>query len=316
MKILITGVAGFIGFSLANRLLNNNISVTGIDNLNKYYSKKLKLKRISILKKSKLFKFYKIDINKKKKVDKFFKKNFTHIFHFAAQPGVRETKNFPEKYFYSNEVGFFNILNNFKENKKIKIFYASSSSVYGDQKQYPSKENYELVPKNIYGITKKHNEELAEHFNKIYGLKIVGLRFFTVFGEWGRPDMLFLKFFKCSRESRKFNVHNNGNHYRDFTYIKDVVEILKKLISKKILQHEIFNICSSKPKKLSNIINLLVKMTNFNKIKFSQRQNIESLKTHGSNKKILKFIKHNFNNNFEDSIKKTYEWYKKYYYLL
>ena len=132
MKILITGVAGFIGFSLANRLLNNNISVTGIDDLNKYYSKKLKLKRISILKKSKLFKFYKIDINKKKKVDKFFKKNFTHIFNFAAQPGVRETKNFPENYFYSksdiDSVEFS------KNQNQIEEFIESTlSSVISDQ---------------------------------------------------------------------------------------------------------------------------------------------------------------------------------------
>ena len=316
MKILITGVAGFIGFSLAKRLLEDNIDVIGIDNLNKYYSKKLKLKRLSILKKKKKFKFFKIDISREVEIKKFSKNKFTHIFHLAAQPGVRETKKFPEKYFSSNEIGFFNIVNNFKKNKKIKIFYASSSSVYGDQKKYPSKESYNLMPKNIYGITKKHNEEIAEHFNKIYGLKIIGLRFFTVFGEWGRPDMLFLKFFKCAKNGAKFYVHNKGNHYRDFTYIKDVVEVLKSLISKKISKHEIFNICSSQPKKLSNIINLLIKMTNFNKIKYLKRQKIESLKTHGSNKKILKLTKHKFKNNFEKSVNKTYDWYKNYYYLL
>ena len=312
MKILITGVGGFIGFNLARDLLNNKIGVIGIDNLNSYYSKKLKNKRISILKKNNLFKFFKIDINEKKKINNFFKnKKFTHIFHLAAQPGVRETQKFPEKYFFPNMVGFFNILNNFKNNKKTKIFYASSSSVYGDQKKYPCKEKYQLKPKNIYGLTKKHNEELAELFHKSYGIKIIGLRFFTVFGEWGRPDMLFLKFFNFADNNKTFYVNNSGNHYRDITYIADVVNALKKLMKKKLSKHEIFNICSSKPRKLSKIIMLLKNITDFKKIKNGKLQNTEVLKTHGSNKKLLKKINFKFNSNFQLSVKNTYEWYRK-----
>tara|TARA_B100000700_G_scaffold323325_1_gene426824 strand:+ start:1180 stop:2133 length:954 start_codon:yes stop_codon:yes gene_type:complete len=313
MKILITGICGFIGFSLAKSLLDSKINVVGIDNLNKYYSIKLKKKRLSILKKNKLLKFYKLDIKNKKKIDYFLKKNnFTHIFHLAAQPGVRDTKNFPEKYFYNNEVGFFNILNNIKIRKNTKIYYASSSSVYGDQKIYPSKENYNLMPKNIYGLTKKHNEQMAELFHKTYGLKIVGLRFFTVFGEWGRPDMLFLKFFKHVSKNKIFYLNNNGNHYRDFTHINDVVLVLKKLMKKNFNKHEIFNICSSSPRKLSSIISFLIKITKFKKIKNNKRQHVEVLKTHGSNKKLIKVINHNFNSNFNDSVLKTYNWYKFY----
>ena len=166
-----------------------------------------------------------------------------------------------------------------------------------------------MYPKNIYGLTKKHNEELALHYNKIYGLKIIGLRFFTVFGEWGRPDMLFLKFFKYAEKKKKFFVNNKGNHYRDFTYIKDVIDVLKLLMNRKINNHQIYNICSSRPRKLLHIINYLKKITNFNLIKNNKLQSAEALKTHGSNRKLLSKIKFKFKSDFKLSLDNTYKWY-------
>jgi len=243
MKILITGVAGFIGFNLADYLLKKKYKIYGLDNFDSYYSTKLKKKRLKILNKSKNFNFSKISIVNKKKLNIFFKnKKFDLIIHLAAQAGVRYSFKNPSKYIDTNILGFLNLIELAKKSKIKKIMYASSSSVYGDNTKFPLKENEELSPKNIYAVSKKLNEETAEMYHKINGINFVGLRFFTIYGEWGRPDMFMFKLFKAFFLKKTFYLNNYGNHLRDFTYIGDVVKIMDKLIKKKLMSNQIFNI--------------------------------------------------------------------------
>ena len=190
-KILITGIAGFIGFSLAKKLLEkNNLQIIGIDNLNTYYSKKLKHKRLQILKKNKNFKFYKLDLINKEKLELLFKKNkFLAVFNFAAQAGVRYSYENPKSYTDSNIIGFINLIQVIKDYKIKKFIFASSSSVYGDEKPFPKSETSELNPINLYSLSKLSNEQFARSMSKLMNAKIIGLRFFTIYGPWGRPDM-------------------------------------------------------------------------------------------------------------------------------
>ena len=194
--------------------------------------------------------------------------------------------------------------------KSNKIFYASSSSVYGDSKNFPLNEKEKLNPKNVYGITKKLNEVIAEDFYKKHNIRIIGLRFFTVYGEWGRPDMFFLKLFKSLKTKEIMYVNNFGNHDRDFTYIGDVISILNKLFNRKITKHEIYNICSNNPVNINRIIKYFKKKWNF-KIKYRSMIKADVLKTHGSNTKILKSINYNKFTDINEGIKKSLNWYIK-----
>ncbi len=317
MKILITGGAGFIGSKLCLQLVKNKKNkVYAIDNLNDYYSTKLKKLRIKNLKKYKNFKFIKLDI-----------KNFTSlkklklgvkidiVFHMAAQAGVRFTIKEPKKYFDDNIKAFFNIIYFAKEMKVKKFFFASSSSVYGDQKKYPIKENTLLNTKNFYGLSKKLNEITAQTFSRIYNMQIVGLRFFTVFGEWGRPDMLIFKYLKTNLTNQKFYLNENGKHLRDFTYIDDVIKILIKIKNKKFKKkYIIFNICSNKPIKIINVIKKINKKNpkfKYIPIKSKVLKRIEVDITHGDNSNIKKYFKNFKFSKFDNSLFKTIEWYKK-----
>ena len=314
MNILVTGAAGFIGFSLIKELIKNkNFNIIGIDNLDKYYSVKLKNKRIKILKKNKNFFLKKIDITQDDVLYEFLaNKKFDLIFHFAAQAGVRYVTVKPNKYLNDNILGFFNILKIVLLIKPKKFFYASSSSVYGDTSKFPTTELMKLKPKNIYGLTKKINEEMVDLYCCNVKTKFVGLRFFTVYGEWGRPDMLLIKFMIASLKKKIFKIHNYGNHVRDFTYIGDAVNAVKKLIYKRqSAKHVIFNICSSKPIPLKFVIEQLIKLTNFKIIKKVSAQKIEVLKTFGSNKKLLKIIGKFKFYKFDEGLKNTYLWFIK-----
>ena len=207
MKILVTGCCGFIGFNFTKFLAKSNkkLKIVGIDNLDNYYSVKLKKDRLKNLLKHKNFIFFKCDLENYKLIEKIFKKNkFKYIFHLAAQAGVRYSIINPKKYIKSNINGFFNILDLSRNIKVKKIFYASSSSVYGDSRTFPLEEKNTIHPKNLYGLTKKFNEELAEVFSKFYKMKLVGLRFFTVYGEWGRPDMMIIKYIDSSFKKKNF----------------------------------------------------------------------------------------------------------------
>ena len=312
--ILITGVAGFIGFSVASQLLKKKYNIIGIDNLNNYYNQKLKKKRIEQLK-SKNFKFIKLDLKNKIQIKKIlYNKKVDLIIHFAAQPGVRYSVDEPHSYIENNILVFSNILE-FVRLKKIKLIYSSSSSVYGDTNKHPIYENTQLYPRNIYAMTKKNNEEQAEIYSKIYGLNIIGLRFFTVYGEWGRPDMLILKFLIYAKKGLEFPLYNYGNHYRDFTYINDLFNMIYPLIKdhKNIKKgHVTYNVCSNRSVHLKKIIEILMKLTNYKNIKNIKRSKLEVYKTHGSRKKLEKLTNKKCKiSKIEESISKTFDWFEK-----
>ncbi len=317
MKILITGSAGFIGFNFAKFLLTHTrYKIIGIDNFNDYYDITLKKNRNKILLKFKNYNFKKINICNKKILSKVFKKErFDYVFHFAAQAGVRYSIKNPRKYMDSNYLGFFNILENSNFFKIKRLFYASSSSIYGENSRFPLKEKYPSNPKNIYGLSKKSNEELSEFYNRYYGLKSVGLRFFTVYGEWGRPDMMMIKYISAFFCNKKFVLNNFGNHVRDFTYVGDVVKILFMLLKKnnKVKNFEILNICSNKPIPLKKIISIMRINKITPKIKKTSLQMADIVKTHGDNKKILNITKFKKFSSIEEAIRKTIMWYKDYF---
>ena len=309
-KILITGVAGFIGFSIANNFLKKNYKVIGIDNFDNYYSSKYKNKKIKILKKNKKFVFFKIDISNFKKVSKIVNlKKIDIVIHMAAQAGVRYSLINPNKYIDSNILGFTSLIKSIKNSNVKKFIYASSSSVYGDSKKFPLRETNKLKPKNIYALSKKINEEIAEEYSSLSSTKFIGLRFFTIYGEWGRPDMFLFKMFKASKLNENFYLNNFGNHLRDFTYIGDVNKIIQRLIDKKIKKHEIFNICSNSPININEIVNKFKKNNKLN-VKLIKQHKADVIKTHGDNKKIKKFLNLDKFSKFEDNINKIFEWYK------
>ena len=311
MKILITGTAGFIGFNLANYFLEKGITVYGIDNFDRYYSIKVKKERIKILNKKKNFFFKKIDISKFTILNKYIKKKpIDIIIHLAAQAGVRYSLVNPNKYLDTNLSGFTNLIKAIEKKNIKKFLYASSSSVYGDSKKFPLKENDKLQPKNIYGLSKKINEELALQYSKIYKTRFIGLRFFTIYGEWGSPDMFIMKLFKSSVLKKSFYLNNYGNHKRDFTYIGDVVKIIEILIKKKTDNHRIFNICSNKPINIYNIVKKFRK-NNYLNLKLIQLNKADVLKTHGDNSEIKKFTKFNKFSKFNKRFLQVLEWYKK-----
>ena len=314
MRILVTGCVGFIGFHLCKELLKKkNIEILGLDNINSYYSTKLKKLRLNYLKKNRGFKFIKLDISNYSKLEIIFKKNkFDIIINLAAQAGVRYSIINPIEYVSSNILGFSNILDLSKKYKIQKLFYASSSSVYGDQKGFPIKENRKLFPKNMYSLSKKNNEEIAEIYSDHYGIKTVGLRFFTVYGEWGRPDMLMLKYMMAKMNDKVFIINNKGNHYRDFTYIGDVIKILIKLIfSKMKKKHEVFNICSNNPMSVKFVLNRINELFGKPKIKFKKKLKIEVYKTHGDNTKIKKITGFKKFTDIETGLLQLVNWSKK-----
>lgn len=316
MTILITGVAGFIGFNYAKFLLDKSKThkIVGIDNFDTYYSVSYKKKRISFLKKYKNFIFYKIDIKNYENLNNIFKKNkISIVYNFAAQAGVRYSLINPDLYINNNILGFFNILKISKDNNAKKFFYASSSSVYGESINFPLKENEILNPKNIYGLSKKINEEISVLDNFKGKMKIIGLRFFTVFGEWGRPDMFIIKYLYALYKKKSFYLNNFGNHYRDFTYINDVCKILFLLKNKKNLKNNIIlNICSNKPYKLTYIINLINKFSNISSLHIKKRkmQKADILKTHGNNNLVIKLTNFKSFTKVEKAINNTAEWFR------
>ena len=318
MKILITGCCGFIGFNFANFLAksNKNIHITGIDNINNYYSVDLKKKRLKELIKNKNFTCLKIDINQYEKLKKLYKKSlFNHVFHFAAQAGVRYSLINPKTYIENNISGFFNVLSLSLDFKVRRLFYASSSSAYGETNKFPLKENYILRPKNIYGLSKKINEEMTNVLMLKKNTICIGLRFFTVYGEWGRPDMFMLRYLSATyNKSKFFYLNNYGNHLRDFTYINDVCKILKKLIYSKIKeQHLILNICSNKPLKLTNIIKKIDNLTtNKPKIKKVSMHKADLYKTHGDNNLVKKITGIKKFTDISTGLENTVKWFINY----
>ena len=316
--ILVTGAAGFIGYHLSKKIIKNKQKVVGLDNINNYYDVNLKLARLSDLKKEKKFEFCKIDISNKKKLNNIFKKyKFTHVVHLAAQAGVRYSIYNPDVYLKSNLIGFQNILDLSRLYKVKHFIFSSSSSVYGDQKTYPIKESFITdYPLSFYAATKKADEVLSFSFSKIYKLPITCLRLFTVYGPYGRPDMAPFKFTDSAFKNKKITVHNKGKHYRDFTYIDDVVETILKIKNfKPKNNYEIYNVCSGKAISLKYFISLVEKITNKKlKKQYVKKQTGDVLKTYGSNFKLKKNIlkKYKFTK-LEFGMKIFIDWYKKFY---
>jgi len=267
MSILVTGCAGFIGFHISIKLLKKKSKVIGIDNLSDYYDVKLKKERLKILKKYKNFNFEKINIENKNSIKRIFNKfKPNKIVHLAAQAGVRYSLENPYIYINTNIVGFINILEKAKEFKCKHLVYASSSSVYGGVKKYPFKENFKIDnPISLYAATKKSNELMAHVYSHLYKLPTTGLRFFTVYGPYGRPDMSLFLFVKAIINKKKINVFNYGRMKRDFTYIDDIVNGTVKVLFKPPkpstynIPYRIFNIGNNNPVKLENFIRIIEK---------------------------------------------------------
>ena len=312
MKIIITGSSGFIGFHLANNLSKQN-TVLGLDCHSNYYSVNLKKKRLLILKKNKNFIFKKVDLNKIKnlrKVFKIFKPDI--VFHLAGQPGVLYSFKNPNIYKINNIYATRNICQVVREFKVKKFIFASSSSVYGDQKNFPIKENFKLNPKNPYAITKLKSEKIVTNNFKKKKIEFIIFRFFTVYGPLGRPDMFLHKLLNAIKKKNKIKLYNNGLNFRDFTYIDDVVKILKKSIHKK-MNGEIINICRSNPIITNDLLKYVLKIYKNKKILIEKIGFVkgEMLKTHGSNQKLRNFFgKINFTD-IKKGLNETINTYKK-----
>ena len=255
-KVLITGAAGFIGFHSSQRLIEEGYEVIGIDNFNNYYDVKLKKARIECIEKSKKsihkkWKFIKCDLLEKTKLDEIFDKyNPEYVLNLAAQAGVRYSIDNPSEYINSNIVGFMNLIECCRYNDVKHFIYASSSSVYGGNKTIPFKEDQGVNhPVSLYAATKRSNELIAHTYSHLYNLPSTGLRFFTVYGPWGRQDMAYYIFTSKILKGEPIKIFNHGKMLRDFTYIDDVTNVISKIINKIPISNNKFNFSNSVPSK-------------------------------------------------------------------
>lgn len=325
MKILITGAAGFIGYHTCNYFLKNNHKIIGIDNFNTYYDIKLKRDRVKNLKKkyNNGFKLFNIDLNDNFKLSKLFKKEkFDVVINLAAQAGVRYSLKNPTPYINSNIKGFVNILEKCKKYKIKNFVFASSSSVYGKtKKNIFSEKDKAISPLSLYASTKRCNEIIAHSYSHLYSLKITGLRFFTVYGPWGRPDMAYYKFVKNILERKPIKIYNYGNHTRDFSYIDHIVKgiylvALEKTKKKKTKSNnfEIYNLANGKPQSLKYLINVIEK-----KLKMKSDKNYVGLqqgdveKTFANTTKFVKDYGIKGTIDLERGISIFIKWFKSYY---
>ena len=313
-KIYITGAAGFIGFHTTKKLLNKGIEVHGFDSMNNYYDIKLKKARLNILKDFKKFSFTKAKLENKKSLERIFNRFKPKVvIHLAAQAGVRYSIDKPRVYLESNITGSYNIIEVSKKYNVVHLIMASSSSVYGANTKIPFKEIDKTETQlSIYASTKKSNESLAHSYSNIWKIPITMLRFFTVYGPWGRPDMALFKFTKGILNNKKIDIYNNGKNLRDFTYIDDVSKILIKSINKKIY-NKTLNICRSNPILTNKLIQLLIlNYSNKKKIKLKKIDFVEGevLKTHGSNKNLKKIFKNLIFTDIKKGIKNTVKSFK------
>jgi UDP-glucuronate 4-epimerase len=310
--LLITGCAGFIGFHLSRFYLSRGFNVVGIDNLNNYYNKKLKIERLNVLKKNKKFKFLFLDLKKKKKIIKLKNYRFKHIIHLAGQAGVRYSIVNPLSYVDNNIKAYINLLEFFKYHKSlVSILYASSSSIYGDKKS--KIENCNI--KSVYAASKKTMEFISDVYCNIYKLKFIGMRFFTVYGPYGRPDMSIYKFFNNILEGKKIDIYNYGNHKRSFTYIDDIILNINKIVKnsdknkykKNSIVYNIGNPNSVSLFKLIKIIEaVLSKKVKKNLMPFQMGDVLKTKAYIGKEENRLDF---KFKVNIEEGIKKFANWF-------
>ena len=342
MVILVTGAAGFIGFHLCSKLIKNGSKVIGFDNINNYYDQNLKKDRLKNLEKISLnskgeFTFVKGDLANKEDLKNIFNNDYfdskiSLVINLAAQAGVRYSIENPSAYIDSNLVGFSNILELSKINNVDHFIYASSSSVYGGNKKLPFKEIDSVDhPVSLYAATKKSNELLAHTYSHLFQLPTTGLRFFTVYGPWGRPDMALFKFTKLILDKKPIRVFNHGKMIRDFTYIDDVIESIFLLLdkppksdgffdyknpkpNKSWAPYQIFNIGNSNPTKLTDYINSIEKhLGKKPKIIFEDLQPGDVEATFAETSSLEEFINFKPNTSIDEGIRNFVNWYVDYY---
>jgi UDP-glucuronate 4-epimerase len=316
MKILVTGTAGFIGFSLAKVLLERGDEVVGIDNFNDYYEVSLKEDRNKILEEYDNYKLYRLDISNLKELKKVFKENkFDKVCHLAAQAGVRYSIENPYVYIDSNVVGFVNIINLTKDNNIKDFIYASSSSVYGNTKEVPFSEDVDVnEPISLYAASKRSNELMAYTYHHLFGLNSIGLRFFTVYGPWGRPDMAIFKFVKNITEGKEIDVYNYGKDLkRDFTYVDDIVDgVIRALDSD--YENEIFNLGKGSPDELGEMIEIIEDELGIKaKKNLLPMQKGDVMITYSDTSKSKKMLGYDPKTTLKEGIKEFVEWYRGYY---
>ena len=317
-RVLVTGCSGFIGMHLCRKLLENGHEVYGIDNMNDYYSVTLKQSRLVKLKEFKNFNFKNIDISERSLVKSVFKDfNPERVFNLAAQAGVRYSIKNPYTYIQTNVVGFMNILESCKENNVGGLIYASSSSVYGENKDLPFREELNCEkPLSIYAASKKANELMAHSYSRLYGLKTTGLRYFTAYGPWGRPDMAIFSFVESILQNKPICLFNYGEMIRDFTFIDDIISG-SILAFEKNYPCEIFNIGNDKPVNLKELIHTIEnKLKKKAEIKFKEIQKGDVPSTHSDIKYSKKKLGYKPKININQGIGLFIEWYKDYKDLL
>ena len=335
--ILITGVAGFIGFHLAENLIAEGFKVFGVDNVNNYYNTKLKYDRLQqlgfdsskdssnwISNADRTAEFIKADLADTNSCAEVFNhKTYDAVVHLAAQPGVRMSITHPELYFQGNLVATFNLLEQIKNTPSTKLLMASSSSVYGHSSDTPYVEDQQTdKPVSLYAATKKSTEIISHYYAHQYKIDTSLLRFFTVYGPWGRPDMAVYGFFDKIINNEEIKVFNNGDLRRDFTFISDVVDNLKKLINNRLevehstseTRYEIYNIGNQSPVKLLDFISLIEKITEREaKKEYLPMQPGDVYETYANSDKIKKLLNFEYNTPLEKGLSAFYNWYVQYH---
>jgi len=322
-KILITGAAGFIGFHLCKQLSSKSVHIIGIDCINSYYSTQLKKDRLAQLESIDNFHFIKMDICDKPALDKLFEEEkFDVVINLAAQAGVRYSIEQPYKYIDSNLIGFINILEAVRHNPVKHLIYASSSSVYGNTDKIPFSTDDDCnEPVSLYAATKKSNELMAHSYTQLYKIPVTGLRFFTVYGPMGRPDMAYFSFTNKIVNGETIQVYNNGDLERDFTYVDDITLAIEKIINlpfdtpeEKEKPYRLFNIGNNKPVKLMHFINTLEKHIGKKATKeFLPMQKGDVYRTYADISDLEKRIAYKPNTTIEEGLSKFVQWYNAYY---
>jgi UDP-glucuronate 4-epimerase len=333
MKILVTGSAGFIGFHTSKRLLEDGHEIIGLDNVNDYYDVNLKRNRLKILHEYDSFSFYENNLEEKRAVDGLFNKEAPQrVIHLAAQAGVRYSIEHPEVYIQSNIIGTFNILEACRYNAVEHLAYASTSSAYGLNTKYPfSVHDSVSHPVSFYGATKIANELMAHSYSHLYDLPTTGLRFFTVYGPWGRPDMALFLFTRAILASEPINVFNRGKMVRDFTYIDDIVGGLSRIIMKapepdpewsgeapnpasSSAPYRIYNIGSNAPVQLMDYIHEIENNLGMKaKLNLMPMQDGDVPKSHADVENLIKDFGYSPKWNIKDGVKNFIDWYVDYY---
>jgi len=314
-QILITGTAGFVGFHLAKALIDKKFNVIGIDNYSKSYELKLKKLRIKKLEKYKNFQFLKKDLKNIGKIK--IKKKISAIFHLAAEAGVRRSVEKPLEYVEENIANTIRVFEFAKTNKINLIYYASSSSIYGDKGVYPTSEKISVdQPISIYGITKICTENIAYYYFKIFNISSVGFRFFTVFGPYGRPDMSIFIFIKSILQKKTLYLNNYGKNFRDFTYIDNVISYMLGVYNKTNIKKNFFHVFNIGGEKTISINNLVKKLEGFMGIR-AKKKNMPKIKLDpvyslATSNKIKKFLNKSFKHDFDKGLKETIKWIKTY----